>query len=217
MSGELSNRDSEHRAYHHGDLREALLEQAIASVNAVGSEHLSLRAVAAAVGVSPSAAYHHFADKDELLAAVKARGFDQLDAYISVNINGNFVENPGVDQVKRLMQAGALAYINFAVDNPHWFSIMFSGVKELQKPPYMESSMEHLKNVFTSSRGITIEDHALTEDVLLASVHGIAALVVEGRMDRDRVPAAIEILSTLMMGPDENSFETSTDETSSRS
>jgi AcrR family transcriptional regulator len=217
VSGELSNRDSEHRAYHHGDLREALLEQAIASVNAVGSEHLSLRAVAAAVGVSPSAAYHHFADKDELLAAVKARGFDQLDAYISVNINGNFVENPGVDQVKRLMQAGALAYINFAVDNPHWFSIMFSGVKELQKPPYMESSMEHLKNVFTSSRGITIEDHALTEDVLLASVHGIAALVVEGRMDRDRVPAAIEILSTLMMGPDENSFETSTDETSSRS
>jgi hypothetical protein len=77
--------------------------------------------------------------------------------------------------------------------------------------------MEYLKNIFTLNRGITIEDHALTEDVLLASVHGIAALVVEGRMDRDRVPAAIEILSTLMMGPDENSFETSTDETSSRS
>ena len=213
MNGDPKTRDSEQRAYHHGDLREALLEQAIASVNAVGSEHLSLRAVAAAVGVSPSAAYHHFADKEELLAAVKARGFDQLDACISVKINGNFVENPDVDQVKRLMQAGALAYIDFAVDNPHWFSIMFSGVKAVQKPPYMESSMEHLKNVFTSSRGITIEDHALTEDVLLASVHGIAALVVEGRMDRDRVPAAIEILSTLMMGPD----EMSTDETSTRS
>jgi AcrR family transcriptional regulator len=208
VSGDLKNRDSEHRSYHHGDLREALLEQAIASVNAVGSEHLSLRAVAAAVGVSPSAAYHHFADKEELLAAVKARGFDQLDAYISENIVGDLAESPDLNDVKALMQAGALAYINFAVDNPHWFSIMFSGVKELEKPPYMESSMEHLKNVFTRNRGITIEDHALTEDVLLASVHGIAALVVEGRMDRDRVPAAIEILSTLMMGPNETSSAT---------
>ena len=208
MSGDLKKRDSEHRSYHHGDLREALLEQAITSVNAVGSEQMSLRAVAAAVGVSPSAAYHHFADKEELLTAVKARGFDQLDAYISENMVSEIVESPNLNDIKTLMQAGALAYINFAVDHPRWFSIMFSGMKELQKPPYMESSMEHLKNVFTYNRGITIEDHALTEDVLLASVHGIAALVVEGRMDRDRVPAAIEILSTLMMGPNETRSDT---------
>lgn len=201
MSATRENQEAESRSYHHGDLREALLEQAITSVNAVGADHLSLRAVAAAVGVSPSAAYHHFSDKDELLAAVKARGFERLDIYISQNIVEFESHNPDAHQVRKLMQAGALAYINFAVDNPHWFYIMFSGMKELQKPPYMESSMEHLKNIFTVTRGIIIEDHALTEDVLLASVHGIAALVVEGRMDRDRVPAAIEILSTLMIGP----------------
>ncbi|MCF8551555.1 MAG: TetR/AcrR family transcriptional regulator [Candidatus Nanopelagicales bacterium] len=192
---------SSERGYHHGDLREALIEQAIASVNAVGADHLSLRAVAAAVGVSPSAAYHHFSDKEELLAAVKDRGFEQLDCRLLENIGTLDESNLDPQHLKSLMQAGALAYIDFAIDNPYWFSIMFSGTQQVPRPPYMETSMEHLKDIFASRNGITFEDRALTEDVLIASVHGIAALVVEGRMDRDRVPAALEILSTLMLGP----------------
>ena len=75
------------RAYHHGDLSEALIEQAVASVDAVGAEHVSLRAVAAAVGVSPSAAYHHFADKEALMEAVSARGFVQLDQFILCHVS----------------------------------------------------------------------------------------------------------------------------------
>ncbi len=188
--------------YHHGDLREALLEQAITSVSAVGAEQLSLRAVAAAVGVSPSAAYHHFADKEALLIAVKERGFEQLESFIAQQITPvDSLEILDLDRVREVMQASALAYINFAIDHPHWFSTMFSGVTELHKPAYIQSSLEHLRELFFISRGIQFEDQMLTEDVLRAAVHGIAAFVVEGRMEREKVPAAIEILSTLMIGP----------------
>jgi AcrR family transcriptional regulator len=188
--------------YHHGDLREALLEQAITSVSAVGAEHLSLRAVAAAVGVSPSAAYHHFADKEALLVAVKERGFEQLESFIAQQISPmDTQETVDIERVREVMQASAMAYIDFAIDHPHWFSTMFSGVTEIHKPAYIQSSLEHLRELFFINRGIQFEDQSLTEDVLRASVHGIAAFVVEGRMDRGKVPAAIEILSTLMIGP----------------
>lgn len=191
----------EQRSYHHGDLREALVEQAIASLNAVGVEHLSLRAVAAAVGVSPSAAYHHFADKDSLIDAVKDRGFEQLDSYIEMSISSERAHASDTVMARRIMTTGAIAYINFAVDYPHWFSIMFSGAKDSSRTPHMESSLAHLRDLFMSTRGISAEDEELTEEVLMASVHGIAALVVDGRMDRDRVPAAIEVLTKLLIGP----------------
>lgn len=192
---------SEQRAYHHGDLREALVEQAIASINAVGVEHLSLRAVAAAVGVSPSAAYHHFADKEALINAVKDRGFEQLDLFIEESISSERAHASDTAQARRIMTTGAIAYINFAIDHPHWFSIMFSGARDTSKLPHMESSLAHLRDLFMSTRGISVEEEELTEEVLMASVHGIAALVVDGRMDRDRVPAAIEVLTKLLIGP----------------
>ncbi len=124
------------RAYHHGDLSEALIEQAVASVDAVGAEHVSLRAVAAAVGVSPSAAYHHFADKEALMEAVSARGFVQLDQFIlcQVSVNSD-VEGP-----LELMRHSANAYISFAVDHPHLFHVMFNG-QVAQLPNYIEGSV----------------------------------------------------------------------------
>ena len=115
--------ESPKRAYHHGDLREALIEQAVASVDAVGADHVSLRAVAAAVGVSPSAAYHHFADKDELMEAVSSRGFAQLDDFILCQVNVDSAPTGPLE----LMRHSANSYISFAVDHPYLFQVMFNG------------------------------------------------------------------------------------------
>ena len=60
------------RTYHHGALAEAMVDQALASVRAKGADQVSLRSIAQALDVSPSAAYNHFADKDDLLRAVGA-------------------------------------------------------------------------------------------------------------------------------------------------
>jgi len=64
--------------YHHGDLRASLLTSALELVESSGPEQLSLRAVARRAGVSPNAPYNHYADKDALLAALAAYGFEQL-------------------------------------------------------------------------------------------------------------------------------------------
>ena len=64
--------------YHHGNLETALVDAAIVLVRKYGPDHLSLRAVSAEVGVSPSASYHHFGDKDALVSAIGNVLFDRL-------------------------------------------------------------------------------------------------------------------------------------------
>jgi AcrR family transcriptional regulator len=183
------------RAYHHGDLREALIEQAIASVNAVGADHVSLRAVAAAVGVSPSAAYHHFADKDALIEAVSQRGFAELDNFILTQVSAGTGQADPVE----LLRHSANAYISFAVDHPHLFQVMFSGVQAPHRPEYIENSILSVLAHLQTEHGFAESDSSLLESVLLASVHGIAALVIEGRMNRDQVPAAVDMLTTIIV------------------
>ena len=67
-------RDDSQRGYHHGNLRAELLDTAIAQLREQGTEDLSLRALARAIGVSQTAPYRHFGDKGELLAAMATRG-----------------------------------------------------------------------------------------------------------------------------------------------
>ena len=73
----MTNDDSP-RAYHHGNLRAELLDTAIEQLREQGTEDLSLRALARAIGVSQTAPYRHFADKGELLAAMATRGYRNL-------------------------------------------------------------------------------------------------------------------------------------------
>jgi AcrR family transcriptional regulator len=187
--------DCAKRAYHHGDLREALIEQAITSVNAVGADHVSLRAVAAAVGVSPSAAYHHFADKDALMEAVRERGFVELDSFILAQVSNDTRQSNPIE----LLRHSANAYISYAVDHPHLFHVMFSGVQTRRRPEYIESSILSTLAHLQSEYGFAETDSQLLESVLLASVHGIAALVIEGRMNREQVPAAVDMLTTIIV------------------
>lgn len=186
--------DNAKRGYHHGDLREALIEQAITSVNAVGADHVSLRAVAAAVGVSPSAAYHHFADKDALMDAVSERGFLELDNFILQRVSSGASQSDPIE----LLRHAANAYISFAVDHAHLFKVMFSGI-QAPRPEYIEDSILSMLAQLQSEYGFADADSHLLESVLLASVHGIAALVIEGRMNRDQVPAAVDMLTTMIV------------------
>jgi AcrR family transcriptional regulator len=187
--------ESAKRAYHHGDLREALIEQAITSVNAVGADHVSLRAVAAAVGVSPSAAYHHFADKEALIEAVRERGFLDLDSFILAQVSTDTGQSNPIE----LLRHSAKAYISYAVDHPHLFQVMFSGIQTRRRPEYIENSILSMLAHLQSEYGFAETDSHLLESVLLASVHGIAALVIEGRMNRDQVPAAVDMLTTIIV------------------
>ncbi len=106
-------------AYHHGDLRRALLDAALSLVEERGSDALTLREVASRVGVTHPAAYRHFEDKTALLAAVAEDGYVALgDALVRA-----LEEAPsrGSERLRRL----AVAYVDFAIARPAQYRVMW--------------------------------------------------------------------------------------------
>jgi AcrR family transcriptional regulator len=110
--------------YHHGDLERALIMEALAQVRERGGDAVSLRQVAQAVGVSPSAAYSHFPDKTALMAAVAHEGMAELDARV-VGSAGAVQGDDDRAAIGRFRATGE-AYIRFAVEQSHLFRHVFS-------------------------------------------------------------------------------------------
>jgi AcrR family transcriptional regulator len=106
------------RPYHHGDLREAILGQAMVKIETDGLAALSLRDLARECGVSPSAPQKHFATKQDLLTALAVRGYDEL----AETLSESKVDGP-ID--KALMKFGQ-AYVAYVVDHPGLLQLMYT-------------------------------------------------------------------------------------------
>src|SRR5687768_2506171 len=104
--------------YHHGDLRRALLEEALRTIQAHGVEHLTLRTVGDRLGVSRTALYRHFSDKQALLAAVGREGFRTLREALTEAWEQNGRGRAGFEAMGR-------AYVHFAVTHPSHYRVMF--------------------------------------------------------------------------------------------
>lgn len=105
-------------AYHHGDLRQTLLNLALSQIEQSGPESVSLAALARDLGVSQSAPYRHFQDKNELLAAVAAESFRMFVASLrksTLGLSG-----------KRAVAAMAKAYVAFSKARPGLYDLMFA-------------------------------------------------------------------------------------------
>jgi AcrR family transcriptional regulator len=110
------NKDS---PYHHGDLRAALLGAAAAEIERGGYENLSLRELAASLGVSRAAPYRHFVDRRALLSALAAQGFTELAAI--------YLQAIGAGKTPRTrLAASGRAYLAFAAERPRLFRLMFA-------------------------------------------------------------------------------------------
>ncbi len=109
-------------SYHHGDLRETLLDAAEALLAQRGASALSLRDVARGAGVSHAAPYHHFAGLPELLAALAERSFQQLGAAMQAGVAAHPVD------AREQLLAIATAYVEFARRRPARFRLMFGPV-----------------------------------------------------------------------------------------
>jgi AcrR family transcriptional regulator len=104
--------------YHHGRLREALIDAACEAVARDGYESLSLRALAEEMGVARSAPYRHFPEKDGLLAEVATRGFDMLAAQLDAIAAAELAPRA------RLIATGQ-SFLAFVRDNPQLFRLMY--------------------------------------------------------------------------------------------
>lgn len=110
--------EAESRPYHHGDLRRALVEAALHIVERDGLAALSLRAVAREAGVSPAAPYHHFKDKQQLMEAVGAEGFERLTGEMAI-------AKAGAATPLEAMSALGVAYVCYARKHPALYQLMW--------------------------------------------------------------------------------------------
>jgi len=172
------------KKYHHGDLKNALIKAGVEILSKEGIEGLSLRKVAQRAGVSHSAPYSHFPDKQSLIAAISTEGFNQLYAELDAAVLA-YPKSP-----KKQLQQGALAYLQFALNNTDTFKIMFSGVLEKEKeyPAFVEIShktFQRVVDVVRACQGAGIMRATPPEMMAVAAwgqVHGIVSLALEGQI-----------------------------------
>jgi len=179
-------------AYHHGDLREALLAAAESLLVTAGPSGVTLRACARLAGVSHAAPQHHFRSMADLLAEVAGRGFDRLSERLQ-----EALERAGGDP-----EAGYLAiartYVGFARSDSALFRLMFrSDVLNAENEALVTASRRTyaaMVDIIARLRGdppvkfddlqLRIQDSGLKEDILISwsHVHGFAQLLLEGQL-----------------------------------
>ena len=172
------------KKYHHGNLKNALIQAGIKILSKEGVGGLSLRKVAKQAGVSHSAPYAHFPDKQSLIAAISTEGFKQLYAELETAIVPH-VRNP-----KRQLMEGTRAYVEFAMNNTDTFNIMFSGVLEKEKeyPAFVEISHKTFDRVVEVVRAcqtagiLRVGSPEVLAVAVWGQVHGIVSLALEGQI-----------------------------------
>jgi AcrR family transcriptional regulator len=186
--------------YHHGDLRRALLEEAVRTIRDDGVAALTLRAVGARLGVSRTALYRHFADKSALLNAVSEEGFRRLgDA-----LEGAWDEaGHGVAG----FEAQGQAYVRFALDNPAHYRVMFGvWTSRAEDDSALRAAgtraFELLVNALAElqRQGIVRPDDSAVAIAryVWAAVHGIAMLGIDGRLaDGRNGPSRVHEVTSL--------------------
>jgi AcrR family transcriptional regulator len=184
------------QAYHHGDLRDALIEVALERVRRGGAENFSLREAARDVGVTSGAAYNHFTDKDQLLAAVAMEARKLL-------AKRTLKATSGLGGTKRLEAAGR-AYIEFASAEPLLFRLAFSrfgAASGVQSPAQANEQTEPtaFEQLRMAVSGVQPNaEKPVDEDVLALAwsvAHGCASLISDGMWKKNdaRAEAALRL------------------------
>jgi AcrR family transcriptional regulator len=183
VPGPRTNKPRKRGSFHHGDLRRALLDAAGEILDRRGPLEVGLRAVARAAGVSQTAPYRHFTDKEALLAAVAAQGLAGLGERAAAAVAA--AHGP-----EEALRAVGRAYVQVAVARPHLFRLMFGPeVSDKARYPEVREAGERAFAVVVAAiaagqRAGTIRDGEPGELALVvwSAVHGFASLIVDGRL-----------------------------------
>jgi AcrR family transcriptional regulator len=169
------------KPYHHGNLRDTLLEASLELIREKGVREFTLREVARRAGVSHAAPYRHFREKEDLLAAIAEGGFDRLTAAMR-----SAAAKPH-DPFRRLRNAG-IAYIEFAQEQPEHFHVMFTVDLDEGRHPSAKAAagrcFAELLGLVTACQLSRLLKGPPETAALMAwiQVHGIAELALRGQL-----------------------------------
>jgi len=170
--------------YHHGNLSQKLIEAATALIREQGLDELSLRKLASTVGVSRTALYHHFKNKDELLCAIAIDGFENWHA-----LSTAIFEQTHIDHAEMCRQF-IKGYISYAVNNTEMYDLMFgrtiwkhdlatNDLKNIAYPCF-QVQVEMTKKWQQMGLMDERQDTLRLAQVSWATLHGMARLLIDG-------------------------------------
>ncbi|GAA4234147.1 AcrR family transcriptional regulator [Streptosporangium album] len=192
-------------SYHHGDLRDALVQAGLAMSRDRGAEAIVLREATRRVGVTARAAYRHFADRDALVHAVAQAALTQM---------AHAIEQRQIEQRQREARDGLAmlrgvgeGYIQFALDEPGWFDVAFFAMSDMVNPTSTDSGgdarrspYQQFQDALTCLVGAGLLNPDRAGDAAItcwSGVHGFATLNSRGplrQLPRERVDAQAERL-----------------------
>ena len=168
--------------YHHGNLKQALIDAGIKIINKEGEQGLSLRKVAAACGVSHSAPYAHYKDKDELISAIKSSVTEQFTKYLYEAVDGRKEES-----AEKAIVAMGRSYVKFFINNPDYYQFLFYNQRitvhlmagethEEDYPPYLLLKALFFRHL--DEKGIKLSDEEKEIELIKiwSTVQGIASI-----------------------------------------
>jgi AcrR family transcriptional regulator len=172
--------------YHHGDLRRALLDEAVRTIQQDGIEALTLREAGRRLGVSRTALYRHFRDKSALLAAVARDGFQRFRQDLVAAWEGGGRRRTRFERMGR-------AYVSFAAANPAHYRVMFGAFSDLcDRDPALQADAAAAFQVLVeairtlqAAGDIRADDPRQLAQFIWAAVHGVASLAIDGQLGPD--------------------------------
>jgi AcrR family transcriptional regulator len=175
------------RGYHHGDLRTALVDAAIVLIAERGVRRFSVAEASRRVGVTTAAPYRHFADREDLLAAVAARG---LHTFAAMAV----AEAGGAVAPERRLAALASAYVRFAAEHRALFDTLFSAGIDKSRHPELQRAWEPVDALLAEVQQLCDADDAAADALTAAAeatAHGYAMLLLDGEYGQG--PGAVEV------------------------
>jgi AcrR family transcriptional regulator len=165
------------KPYHHGDLKAALIDGAVELIAERGVRRFSLAELSRRLGVTVAAPYRHFANRDELLAAVAARALQAFGEALAA-------QSPETDPPERRLAAMAGGYVRFAAEQPALFGVVFGvGLDKKKRYQELRQAYENVEDILEACVAeLCPGDPDAAEqlaDAIEATAHGYAALLTD--------------------------------------